>query len=202
MEFLKGNLSKISRYLVLVSVILLTLVFFIPIWNISLTAPQYPEGLSMNIWIYNITGGTEYDVKNINLLNHYIGMKEISKDSIPELKFMPYVLAYTILGALITFLFPKRIMVILGIVNLFLVGIVGLGDFWKWEYDYGHNLNPEAPIIVPGMAYQPPLLFCKDLLNINACSVPHAGGYSLFAVIAILVFIIWYERRLELKNNP
>lgn len=92
-------------------------------------------------------------------------------------------------------------MVVFGILNLILVGIVGLGDFWKWEYDYGHNLNPEAPIIVPGMAYQPPLLFCKELLNITACSVPHVGGYFLFIVIGILSFIIWYERRIDSQKD-
>ena len=47
-------------------------------------------------------------------------------------------------------------MIGLGIVNLLLVAVAGLADFWRWEYNYGHELNPEAAIIVPGMSYQPP----------------------------------------------
>jgi hypothetical protein len=53
-------------------------------------------------------------------------------------------------------------------------------DFWLWEYDYGHNLNPNAPIIVPGMSYQPPLLGFKQLLNFGAYSYPDVGGWIMF----------------------
>ena len=51
----------------------------------------------MYIWINKVSGGTEYDLQNINLLNHYVGMKEIVSSSIPELLFMPYVLLYMII---------------------------------------------------------------------------------------------------------
>jgi copper chaperone NosL len=89
--------------------------------------------------------------------------------------------------------FINRIyMVVLGIVNTILVGIAGLYDFWRWEYNHGHNLSPDAPIKVPGMSYQPPLLGCKELLNITACSWPHIGGILLFIVLGIL-FWIWYN---------
>ncbi|PKA22070.1 hypothetical protein CH381_32775, partial [Leptospira sp. mixed culture ATI2-C-A1] len=141
------TLSKRNRLLILGVGLVLILVYLIPIWSISIAAPQYPEGLGMQIWINKITGATPYDLKNINLLNHYIGMQEIVSESIPELLFMPYVLGYLIFGAFITELYPKVGMAILGIINLIIVGLVGLSDFWRWEYNYGHNLNPEAPII-------------------------------------------------------
>lgn len=170
-------------------------VYFVPIWYIGLTAPQYPEGLSMYIWVSKITGGTPYDLQNINLLNHYIGMDEIVENSIPELLFMPYILAYMILGAIVTYFYPKLFMVYLGCVNMVLVAIAGLYDFWRWEYNYGHNLNPDAPIIIEGMTYQPPLLGCKELLNINACSFPYIGGVLMMISMGIIVFIIISEHK-------
>jgi len=194
------RLTKVNRLLILGVGLFLILVYFVPIWSIYLTAPQYPEGLGMKIWINKVLGDTHYDLQNINLLNHYIGMKEIVSDSIPELLFMPFVLGYLILGALVTELFPRVGMAFLGIINLGLVGLVGFYDFWRWEYNYGHNLNPDAPIIVEGMAYQPPLLGCKEMLNITACSYPSYGGYILFGSLLVLIFVIWSEKK-KSKNE-
>jgi copper chaperone NosL len=194
-NFLQNKLSPLHRNLILLVALFMVAVYFVPLWYISLTAPQYPEGLSMNIYINTVKGGSPHDLKNINLLNHYIGMAEIVADSIPELVFMPYVLGYMIFGALVTFLWPRAYMVALGLVNLILVAIAGMYDFWRWEYNYGHNLNPEAPIVVPGMTYQPPLLGCKTLLNIDACSIPHAGAILLFVSVALLIFILYIEKK-------
>ncbi|MDO8494151.1 MAG: hypothetical protein Q7S68_02300 [Deltaproteobacteria bacterium] len=190
---LAKKISWQSRWLVLTVGLLLVVLYLVPLWSIRLTAPQYPEGLGMHIWVQKITGHSEFDLQNINLLNHYIGMEKIMEESIPELKFMPFVLGYMILGAIITFFFNRLFMVYLGIVNFFLVGMAGLYDFWRWEYNYGHNLSPDAPITIPGMSYQPPLLGCKTLLNIEACSWPHIGGVLLFASVGILVYIVFAE---------
>ena len=64
--------------------ILLVVVYFFPLWRISLQAPQYPDGLGIDIWIYKITGRSPHDLQNINGLNHYIGMRAIEPDSIPD----------------------------------------------------------------------------------------------------------------------
>ena len=71
-------------------------------------------------------------------------------------------------------------------------GIVAMIDFWRWEYDYGHNLNPDAAIIVPGMAYQPPLIGFKQLLNFGAYSIPDIGGWIFVAVGVILLVAVYY----------
>ena len=70
-------------------------------------------------------------------------------------------------------------------IGLFLLGVVGMIDFYKWEYDYGHNLNPDAPIKVPGMHYQPPLIGKKELLNISAYSLPSVSAYLLGLVLGL-----------------
>jgi copper chaperone NosL len=58
------------------------------------------------------------------------------------------------------------------------VSVVGLADFWKWEYDYGHNLDEETAIIkIPGMSYQPPLIGSRQILNFTAHSWPGSGGW-------------------------
>lgn len=181
--------------------ILLIGLYFFPLWSIRLEAPQYPEGLGMYISVNKIQGHEEFDLKNINLLNHYIGMEPIVEEAIPELLFMPYVLAFMIAGAFFTFFYNRLIMIYLGLLNFFLVGLAGLYDFWRWEYNYGHKLHPDAPISIPGMSYQPPLIGCKDLLNITACSWPSLGGILLFLSVGILLYVMVMELRKNAKKT-
>ncbi len=77
-------------------------------------------------------------------------------------------------------------------------------DFWRWEYNYGHNLNPEAAIIVPGMAYQPPLIGFKQLLNFGAYSMPDIGGWIFIGVGVLLVFaavMAWRKSKSNVTAN-
>jgi copper chaperone NosL len=159
--------------------LILVLVFLFPIWNIDLDAPQYPEGIGLRIWVNQITGEKEFDLKNLNGLNHYIGMKPIEPDTIKELKYMPFILAFFIgSGLLVSFL--NRKFVSAWIAALLIIMSIGLYDFYLWGYDYGHNLNPTAPIKVPGMSYQPPVIGTKKLLNITATSLPGIGSFIIF----------------------
>jgi copper chaperone NosL len=110
-------------------------------------------------------------------LNHYIGMKTLHTEDFIEFKILPY-----IIGALATLTFIagliNRKKIFFGLVIVFIVtSVLTMADFWRWEYNYGHNLNPEAAIIVPGMAYQPPLIGYKQLLNFAAYSIPDSGGW-------------------------
>src|SRR3954471_13747425 len=92
---MKNHLTTVSRILVAFASGALVAVFFLPVWRIDLFAPQYPEGLSMYIWINNITG----QVDIVNGLNHYIGMKQITVAMFPEFKFLPYIVGgFMLLG--------------------------------------------------------------------------------------------------------
>jgi len=79
---------------------MLVLMYFFPLWSISLQAPQYPEGLGLYININSIEGHKPNDLQSINGLNHYIGMKKIEPDSILELKLMPYIVGFFLLFVL------------------------------------------------------------------------------------------------------
>ena len=188
-------MKKISRILVLSSCIVLILTYFLPIWSISLDAPQYPEGIGMHIWLYTIDGHHPHDLDNINGLNHYIGMKKIVPDSIPELKLMPYIMGFMILLALVAFLINKKWMVWIWVVLFILIMIVGLYDYYIWGYDYGHDLNPQAAIKVPGMSYQPPLIGSKKLLNFTSTSWPAAGGFVIGISILMGMTAIFLDSR-------
>ena len=66
-------------------------------------------------------------------------------------------------------------------------------DFWRWEYQYGHDLDPDAAIRIPGMAYQPPLIGFKQLLNFGAYSIPDIGGWIFIIVGCCLLGLVIIE---------
>jgi copper chaperone NosL len=177
------KLSLYSRITIAVSALMLISAYYVPVWQILMWAPQYPEGLEMKIWIDNITG----DVRIISALNHYIGMKHIEVTMFPEFSYMIYIVAAVIGLGLITAFMNRRFILALYSVVILLCGIAALVDFYIWGYDYGHNLDPSAPIVVPGMSYQPPLLGTKQLLNFTAFSGPDIGGW-IFLASGILAF--------------
>lgn len=193
---LMKQLKPVTRIIIALSALLMVSAYFVPLWQILMWAPQYPEGLEMKIWIDNLSG----NVKIISALNHYIGMKPIEVSMFPEFGIMKYIVGLLIGFGLITTLLNKRFMLYTYFGLIIASGLAALIDFYLWGYDYGHNLDPTAPIIVPGMSYQPPLIGTKQLLNFTAFSGPDVGGW-IFIVAGVMVLgAVLFEK---LKNvNP
>jgi copper chaperone NosL len=185
-----------TRILLTIAAVLVTAGFFLPLWNVYLQAPQYPEGLGMRIRANTITGVKPNDLDNINNLNHYIGMKRIVPESIPELRLMrPILMGLAALG-LIAAVTGRRRLAQLWVAAFLALAVAGLADFWKWEYEYGHDLDMENAIIkVPGMSYQPPLIGSKQLLNFRATSYPASGGILLIAALGLGVVALITDGR-------
>lgn len=187
-------MTKACRIAIAVAALLLLTVYVMPLWRIELQAPQYPEGLGLQIWANQIRGIGPNDLQNINGLNHYIGMARIEPGAFAELRYMPWIVAGLIVFGLATAVTGSRKLLFAYALTFVLVSVAGLYDFWKWEYDYGHNLDPTAAIQVPGMTYQPPLIGGKALLNFYASSWPGPAGIAAMvsaAIVAIAAILAW-----------
>jgi copper chaperone NosL len=178
--------GKVSVILV---ILFLATLWVFPMWRIDLRAPQYPGGLSMKIWISDVKG----DVDIINGLNHYIGMKTIHKKDFPEFIFLPAAIMIFMGLGIVVLLLNRKVPYYIWMLLFAILGIFSFYDFYKWEYNYGHNLDPAAPIKVPGMSYQPPLLGYKKLLNFEVLSQPDIAGWFYIGAGVILVGITFYE---------
>jgi len=180
-----------SKVLMIIASLLLLLLFIFPLWQISLYAPQYPAGLKMYLNIDGIADGEPGDIANINIMNHYVGMKQIHEDDFKEFQYMPYIIiGLSILGLLVAFI-KKRNLILVWLILITVLGVLGLYDFYQWEYNYGHNLDPHAAIQVPGAAYQPPLFGSKEILNFTASSYPQLGALIIAISMALGAFA-WY----------
>lgn len=192
---------RLARLFVLAASVLLLGLYVLPLWSVRLKAPQYPEGLGMFIRINTVEGATENDLNNINNLNKYIGMKRIDPDTIPELRLMPWIVGGLIVTGLLTAWFGRRRLIYSWTGAFLVVALAGLVDFWKWEYDYGHNLDMETAVIkIPGMSYQPPLIGSKQLLNFTAVSLPASGGVLAGVAITLALaasYVVWRSRAIQ-----
>lgn len=194
---------KISGLLMIVGSALLLGLFIYPLWNIRLEAPQYPDPLGMDIYIAGIEGEEEFDIQNIDGINHYIGMKKIPKpEEMWEFNIFPLVI-----GGM------AGLGIILGILGLIgkisphwflgwfilmtILGILGMYDFNSWLLEYGTDLDPKAIIKLTDaegnpLSYKPPLLGSEKILNFTAHSYPRSGAYLMFVgMFLTLVAWIW-----------
>ncbi|MGV8992960.1 MAG: hypothetical protein ACOH1O_02575 [Flavobacterium sp.] len=192
-------LSLTSKVLLFLAAALFVGSLFVPLWRIELDAPQYPEGLLLQLHANKIGGNVDI----INGLNHYIGMATLHTENFIEFSVLPYVFsAFALIAIGLIFLNSKKSVKFFFITLIVFVAFSGI-DFYRWNYEYGHNLDPNAAIIVPGMAYQPPVLGYKQLLNFGAFSIPDIGGYMLAAAIMLVGAVVVMEYNLiqKFKNR-
>lgn len=188
-------MKTLPRILSVLAALAILVLFFAPLWRVTLVAPQYPDGVTMYIWINQITGDSPGTLQNINILNHYVGMQKIEPDSIPELQYFPIIVGFLSFFALLG-AWVNRPWYYLTFAMVFII-LSGLGiyDFYLWEYNYGHNLDPMAPIKVPGQSYQPPLIGSKMLLNFKADSWPAIGGVFMGISLVLSSAAWWFSRK-------
>lgn len=190
------SLQTVTRILTAISGIAMFVVLLVPIWQIQLSAPQYPEGLSLYIHADKLSG----DVNIINGLNHYIGMRELHEQDFIEFAILPYVIIFLGILGVLAAVVNRKWLFFCFVIMFAVFGIIAIIDFYMWLYDYGHNLDPAAPIKVPGMSYQPPLIGFKQLLNFGAYSIPEKGGWIMITAALLSVIAVIKEIRSKKKK--
>jgi hypothetical protein len=185
------------RALLVLAFVFLIPSYLFPLWTLTMFAPQYPEGLRMGIYSWKLEGGNSgQDVKEINILNHYIGMKDIEVQDFTEFKWIPFVV-----GALGLLVLRAAVLGKLAHVVDCLVLYVYFGAFSLWSFGfklwwYGHNLASTASVKIP--PFMPPMFGFKQLANFGVWSYPGLGSYSLglaALALALAVFFAWREGR-------
>ncbi len=190
------KISKLSKGLLFITFLLFAGSLFVPLWKIDLEAPQYPEGLVLRLYADKIGG----DVEIINGLNHYIGMATLHTENFFEFTLLPYIFGGFAAISLLLIFIARRKAVLVFLISYALFILLAAVDFYRWNYEYGHNLDPNAAIVVPGMAYQPPLIGYKQLLNFGAFSIPDTGGWLLIFACILLGFVVVNEYKFFRKK--
>jgi hypothetical protein len=179
-----------GRLLLAAGGILLVVAIFLPLWQIHLVAPQYPEGLDLYIHSYKLEAGNEgQDLSEINNLNHYIGMAPIEEEDFPEMTFIPFLLGGFSLLALRAAFFGTVKSAIDTLVLFVYFGAFSMRRFYYQLYTYAHNLDPKAPMDIE--PFTPILLGWKQIANFTQYSFPREGSALLLVAVACFGTAIW-----------
>ena len=192
LEVFRGELSDVSRVLVGAAAVLLIAAAFLPVWQITLQAPQYPEGLPLIIY----PGHLEGQVQEVNTLNHYIGMAEIDEEDFGEFRFIPFLILRFLMLAGLAALVGRLEIAALGWVDFVVFGVAMLFDFHHWLYTYGHSLSPNAPISME--PFTPNFIGTTTVANFTVTSWPGLG--AIFMGIAgllgpVVIIYEWWRNR-------
>lgn len=194
-RFFHQTLNFWSRLLLVVAAVTVLGAVYFPLWKVHLVAPQYADGLDMVIYAYKLEGGglNGNDLDEINLLNHYIGMKSIHQADFTEMQILPFMFGIFFLLALRAAVFGEM----KAVLDLFMLasyfGIFSIGTFYYRLYSYGHNLDTTAPM--PTEPFTPLLFGTQKIANFTQSSYPELGTYLLWAFMAMLLAAIWFSRK-------
>jgi len=197
-EFLDAPLRGGARLLLVALIVPLLLSFLFPLWRISMKAPQYPDGLSMDIYSYQVVGGNDgHDIQEINVLNHYIGMHTITREELRDLDWIPFALvAMALLSLRAALLGNVRALIDLSMINAYVL-VVAFGRFVWMLWDFGHRLDPKAPVKVE--PFMPVVIGSKQIANFLTHSMPQWGsvlmGTFAVGIWAITLLYLWRGRR-------
>lgn len=184
---LDTTLGLAPRVLLLCAALLVGITLLLPLWNLTMFAPQYGDGLRMDIYAHTLEGGRNgQDIKEINLLNHYIGMHDLSNDDFTEFKWMPFALGGLALLMLRSAVHGSMASLVDAVVLFLYFGAFSLWSFAHKMYTYGHTLAPGAPVKVP--PFTPPIFGYQQIANFEVYSYPRAGTYVMLAAgLALLI---------------
>ncbi len=198
--FLQKPLNLGSRTLLLIGAVLVAAAIFFPLWKVHLVAPQYQEGLDMIIYSYKFEGGHDgQDLKEINMLNHYIGMKTVSAADFIEMQVIPFMFGLFVLLSLRAAVFGQMSAVVDLLVLTSYFGVFSAGSFVYRLYTYGHNLDPNAPMTIE--PFMPVVIGTQQVANFTQSSYPEMGTYLVCIFVLLLVFAIWLSRKEHLPPS-
>lgn len=188
-RFVQQPIGGRSRVFLVGAAAAMLLVYFLPLWNLTMFAPQYPDGLRLDIYDHRLVGGNNgQDIKEINLLNHYIGMRDLAEEDFTEFAWLPFVLGGVGLLLLRAAAMGTVKEVIDATAVFAYIGAFSLWSFGYRLYHYGHDLAPSAPVKVDG--FMPPMFGHQRIANFDVYSYPQVGTYLLALVVVLLTLIL------------
>jgi hypothetical protein len=194
-----------SRILILIAVAALIPAFIFPLWNMTFTSNQYTDGLVLHIYAHELQGGktaNRDDLREINSLNHYIGMRPLLESDFSEFMWLPLAFGALMLLALRAMALGKMSNLVDVFVLFSYLGLFSLWSFYHRLYTYGHNLDPTASIKVE--PFTPPLFGTKQIANFSVSSFPDIGSLALvlFALLLLVAIILSRKEGIAMVEEP
>lgn len=165
---------------------------FLPLWQMTMHAPQYPNGLVLTAYGTDMKG----DLEEINILNHYVGINEIDPGSVVELRLFPYAMALVVGLVLAAAVAGNSRRVRIAVAAMLWALPIGmLADLQFWLYRYGHDLNADAPVRID--PFTPRVLGSTEIVQFHTQTMVQAGFWLMVAAALLVTVGPWLIRFLS-----
>ncbi len=189
-----GSTRQLQDYLIpsallMVAALLLVVSLFVPYWSMTMTAPQYPKGLKVDVFVTHLAG----DVREIDELNHYLGMPPLDEGGQFERSIAPIALA-TFGLLLVAGVFVHNQWA--AVLALPVIGypLVFLADLYYILYQYGHSIDPDSALGGAIEPFTPPLLGVGKVGQFGTIANFELGLYLTFVAVAVVLAALWFHR--------
>jgi copper chaperone NosL len=170
--------------------VLLLMSMFLPYWKMTLLAPQYPGGLTVEVYVNRLTG----DVSEIDGLNHYIGMRPLGEAAQLERAVSMVAVSFLVLLVLAA-IFVHSPWALLLALPAILWPFIFVGDMYYWMRNFGLNLDPTAPLSSSIQPFVPPILGSGMVGQFETIASFEIGLWMAFAAVGLILAGLYYQRR-------
>jgi hypothetical protein len=176
--------------LLIVSALLILVSLLLPYWVLRLRAPQYPDGLTITSYVNRLEG----DVGELEGLNHYVGLGSFEDAAVFERSIAVVAIVGLVTLLLAALFIHSRWVLILTLPALFFP-IIFLVDLQYWLYDFGHNLDPLAPLSAAVGEFTPPIFGPAEIAQFDTLALPGVGLLLAFAASGLIAYSLVLHRR-------
>ena len=175
--------------LLMIAALLLMVSMFLPYWSMTMQAPQYPDGLKVQVYVNRLAG----DMREVDELNHYLGMPPLEEGGQWERQIS--IAAITVLGLLLmasVFVHNQWA----GVLALPALGfpLAFLADMWWILYSYGHSIDPQSALGGAIEPFTPPLFGHGAIGQFITFARPELGLYLAAAAVVVILTGLWFHR--------
>jgi len=184
---------RISTMLLIGAAALLVISVFLPYWRMRLNAPQYPNGLFVTVYVNRMVG----DIREIDGLNHYIGMAPLEQAAQIERSLAPIALAVIVLMIVgVAFIHSKWLAIFA--IPAMTFPVIFLADMWIWLWYYGNNLDPTAALSSSIEPFTPMILGTGHVGQFSTTAWLMPGWYLAFLAAVMTGVGLHYRRQARL----
>ena len=170
--------------------ILIIISIFLPYWSLVLHAPQYPQGLVVYAYLNHLEG----DVREIDGLNHYIGMRPLGEAAQFERSISVFAIGALIMLVLAAVFVHSPWSALLTLPAI-LLPVVFLGDLYFWLSNFGQNLDPNAALSSAIEPFTPTILGEGIIGQFRTVAFADFGLLMASAASILILIGLFFQRR-------
>jgi hypothetical protein len=184
---------RLPKLLFAGAALLLLVSLLLPYWILQLSAPQFPEGLTITAYVNRLSG----DVVELEGLNHYVGLGSFEDGAVLE-RTISVAAIIMLAGLVVAALYIHSRWVLVLVLPALLFPVFFMADLQYWLWTYGHNLDSAAPFAAAVGEFTPPLFGSAEIAQFDTMALP-GWGFILALIASVLIAVGLYFHRKAYK---